>query len=227
MNRAGRSLLSLIAAALLPLPAACRADFVIRVTADPATIAQGIGGAFQQVAGVSWTMDRAYTNLTISAAIATANPGDIATAYLTTKAGAGTTAADVIAQRTFALPTFLPLRSAPNFDIFSGLTLAPGTYFLILTTPFDASQARGWRGTSSTPSVLLAPGVTLNPSLLSADAASNPSFAPASTFSVSNNTYQFSVLSVPEPSSLALLSVACFSAASWHSIRRSGRWAKA
>jgi hypothetical protein len=197
------ALIAVIACILLN-PPPCRAGTIIEVDANPATIAQGLGGEFQQNVGVSWTMNQAFSAVTIEAAIASANAGDTATAYLTTAAGPGTTTADVVAESTFGLPVFLPLRSAPDFTIFTGLTLSAGTYYLIITTPFDSSEARGWRGTSNAPEVTTAPGVTLNPSLLSADTASDPNFAPDSNFSISPNTYQFAVFSVPEPSSLVL-----------------------
>jgi PEP-CTERM motif len=206
MRRRSLPWLIIAVVALSAWPATCRAGIIVSVDATPATIARGLGGAFQDAVGVSWTMNQAYTNVTIAAAIASANAGDTATAYLTTAAGPGTTTADVVAVDKFTMPVFLPLRSAPDFTLFTGLSLQAGTYYLIVTTPFDTSEARGWRGTSGTPGITLAPGVTLNSSIDSGDGNGDPSFAPDSHFSTSATYYQFSVTgTVPEPSSLALL----------------------
>ena len=49
---------------------------------------------------------------------------------------------------------------ASDFNIFTGLTLAAGQYYLIITSPFNSNEAKGWRGTDTTPDVILAPGVT-------------------------------------------------------------------
>ena len=172
-------------------------------------------------------MSQAYTGVSISAAIATGFQGDpaLATAYLTTKAGPGTTLADVVASRSFLLPYFLPLRSAPDYTIFTGLNLNPGTYYLIVTTPFDGSGARGWRGTSSNPGITLASGVTLNSSIDTTTGNGDAAFAPDSNFVTTANYFQFSVQgisanAVPEPGSIGLLASGI--AAVWVVGRRRG-----
>jgi hypothetical protein len=102
----------------------------------------------------------------------------------------------------------------PPTVLFSGLTLAPGTYYLVLSAPFFDDQSGGspllWQ-VPPNPVYATAPSVTLgvafdaNTTLFPAD-----SFPPASTFLFTEQP-MYSVTgvpelpTVPEPSSLLLL----------------------
>jgi hypothetical protein len=81
---------------------------------------------------VSWSSSSLYTNVTIAAGILPRNPFGTETFFLTTQIGPGTTVANEIAENTVTLPAGPPAM----FNIFSGLTLAPGNYFLVLGGPF-------------------------------------------------------------------------------------------
>lgn len=126
-----------------------------------------------------------------------ADSGVTATAWLTTSIGPGATAADQIATT-----------SVSSNDIFSGLTLGPLTYYLVISIS-SGSTAAFWRTTPS-PDPSTASDVTIGSSFFG-DFNIFPAYGPSANFqSVSPTQLLYrvegtAVTSVPEPGTLALL----------------------
>ena len=147
-----------------------------------------------QTLGVSWTQSDSFSNVSIFATL-TAGP-TAGTAYLTNQIGAGTTAANEIASTSFTFPS-----SATEIQLFSGLTLTSGTYYLTIVANTSGGGA-GWVSSSGPSDVTTAPGVTINSDYVTQSPASYP---PASTFFEQDFELLYRVTGVPEPSSIALL----------------------
>ena len=175
-----------------------------------ATIAARTGGTLSTVfvndpEGISWTAPGSYTDVAISAFLssASANNNGTGTVYLTNRIGPGTTTANQIAVTTLSGIAFEPSTAT---NLFSGLSLGPGTYYLITARNLGPGGL-GWEaffGNSAT----MDPGVIINPEELSLSEASYP---PASNFFTAGDTaFNFDVTgnpvlpSVPEPSTLPL-----------------------
>jgi hypothetical protein len=155
----------------------------------------------QQVMGVSWSQSATYEDVSILMPIG----GDCGidgrsvcgSIYLTNAVGPDTTMENLLARvNLFGQP------SGMN-TIFTGLTLPPGTYYLML---YNASieTAPYWSSTSN-PQISLAEGVMLNQAFASAILNANSNFPPASPVAPLNANLQFLVTSgpttnVPEPS---------------------------
>lgn len=154
----------------------------------------------RQYLRTSWSQADSYQNVSISALLfrnaLTSSPG---TAFLTSTNG------DYYEQDfTFAdLP--VPQGGQPT-QLFSGLTLGPGTYTLTLW-----GQDGRWAVSDFYPNILLGAGVSLGADEFSNTASSNPANPPASTFdpNVFPNRLLYSVTgdvsTVPEPSSALLI----------------------
>ena len=107
----------------------------------------------QSAAGESFALATGFTNLSIIVNLGVFEPDPVPlTAWLTNKIGTGTTAANVLATTTGT-----PVVSG-NYTAFSGLSLSPGTYFLVLAATHQFNDV-GWSWSSS-PTVTTAPGVT-------------------------------------------------------------------
>ena len=126
--------------------------------------------------------------------------------------GPGTTLADQVATTTFAFPQIFTGTPYPDVTLFTGLTLAPGTYYLtVIGTP---GSTGGW-GNTTVPVVSSDdPGATvLGFFALSNDGrpgtGKDPAaYAPATNFFTGGGGAPlFSVTGnvVPEPSALALV----------------------
>jgi hypothetical protein len=160
---------------------------------------------------VSWTQTSTYTDVTIDAFIGgngLVAPAE-ATAYLMSQIGPGTTSADEVTTPPFSID--LPYGPDSFVQLFSNLTLGPGTYYLVI----DPTSNFGWGG-DTIPAQILGTGVTQN--LDGLDSGTIASFAPASSFTAQNSdTRLFSVTGtlsstgapspVPEPSTTVLLAI--------------------
>jgi hypothetical protein len=158
----------------------------------------------------SWAETGSYTNVSISAVLSNqfdGNANSTLTAYLTDQIGPGTTAANVIAS-TSVTPT--------NFEetdtLFTGLSLGPGSYYLVLAAPGDFA---GWWGANS-PTITTEPGVT-DTGDYHADhpnGGPNDAFPPASVFLADGaDNFLYTVTgdassAAPEPSTLILAGLA-------------------
>ena len=165
---------------------------------------QAVNGAF----AVSWTQTVTYTDVTVGANLGAPSIQATSTgmAYLVDQIGQGTTVADEL-----ALPFSISITGDTAINemttLFTGLTLGPGTYYLVvLPSSFGQSDSLDWHDVAP-PHQTLGSGVTQNASLQ----ASSPSgFGPANTFSSTSINPIFRVtgnlvpVATPEPASLLL-----------------------
>ena len=165
--------------------------------------------AVVRAAMASWSQTGTFTNVAIAAEVDPGQPPTVShtstgTAYLMTQVGPGTTTAEELANTPFSV-TGAPFNPT-LVTLFTGLTLGPGSYFLVLSAPAD--QTAGWDFAVFPSTPQTAPGVTLTATNLSGIEAAYP---PATSFTDTfDNILQFSVVGdvaseVPEPGSLALL----------------------
>jgi len=89
-----------------------------------------------QIGFGSWTQTTSYTGVTIQAVVGDAlSEGATGVAYLSTSIGAGATV--LYTSATFNFPN----ANTGTVTLFSGLSLGPGTYYLVLSGNFDNSGA--------------------------------------------------------------------------------------
>lgn len=176
------------------------AGTIISVTGPPPALF--IGTAAQ---AVSWTQTGAYSNVAVSAVMSNAS-GIGATlnyhAYLTNALGGGATVANEIASTSFSLAAGFN----QNVEVFNGLSLGSGTYFLVISSDIGANGSGGWSVITTAPTVTLDTGVTRN---ADGSTSSSTGYPPGRTFSnITGGTLLYSVTtdeSVPEPATTALL----------------------
>lgn len=157
--------------------------------------------------GISWTETGSYTNVAISAFLSTtsSNGNDgTGTVYLTNMIGPGTTSANQIAETTVS-----GLGRQPNTatDLFSGLSLGPGTYYLITASNLGGGGL-GWEGFIGN-TANMDTGVTINPDEFHEGAEAT--YPPASTFFTNGDTsfdFQVTGNAIPEPATLPLAGIA-------------------
>ena len=146
-------LLRTIGIALLVVAFAGRAsaDIIVSQDGTPGPSVGGVNGGGG--IAVSWTQTSAYTGVAIVADVFGLAAPASDTFYLTRSLGPGTTVADEIARVTLTINNLAP---APLL-VFSGLTLGPGTYHLVLGDVFAPSIF--W-ATSDVPTLTTDTGVT-------------------------------------------------------------------
>lgn len=172
----------------------------VTVISDSGSDAFGFTNNSSSFAAISWTQTGSYIDAAISVRLYTFPSASFGTAYLTDQLGPGTTVANQIASASVAFPTGSP----QTVPIFSGLTLNPGTYYLIIK---GGSQYDSWYG-NNTGIVTTDAGVTFNGGYFTNSANV---YAPASTFTPVANVHRFFTVSgtaVPEPGSAALVALA-------------------
>lgn len=201
--------------------------FLLFVTAIPLTVpmfgttivsdvySSGSTGSTHGWEAVTWTQTGTYNNVTIGANLATDNglSTSTGTAYLMTQLGPGTTAANEV-----TTPFAISVSGNPGLNnmtqLFSHLTLGPGTYYLLINpTSINAPDSLDWDRSNPTLRTLDT-GVTQGSDLtLSGSVAS---FPPASSSVTSTNSVSliFSVTgdptvgvpsTTPEPSSIGMM----------------------
>jgi len=162
---------------------------------DPAAV----GGLviISTIEAVSWTMPFAATNVTISATVYQNTQGAFINASLAASTGPGTVPIATVTT---------PAGQTPLGDVvlFSGLSLAAGTYYMALN-----GRNSVWIS-STTPTELLAPGVTYQGDLFANGANGVPDFSnlSASTFVAGTSHQLFTVTgdsAVPEPGTAGLM----------------------
>ena len=134
---------------------------------------------------VSWTQTGTFSNVTIQANLSSSSGTATGNAYLTTQVGAGATVAQQVA--TTSISTSNPASSGVSTPLFSGLTLGPGTYYLVV------SGVNLGFGTSASSVTVVGTGVTANPDAAVFSAAAP--FPPASTFFNKGQGVLFSAIS--------------------------------
>lgn len=197
-----RSWLGAVLLALMMTPLA-QAEPIVSVDAgEPGAL--GIGGAANQFLAVSWTQTSTFTDVVISALIGTNNPSvNQGTAWLTQSIGPGTAPGSEVAQSAITFPVFGPISTM----LFTGVTLTPGTWYLVLSAPASATPL-GWMNGNGAP--VTGAGVTMGQTVATLAQFANPAYAPASNFIGTYPSLAFSVqgrevpATVPEPASLML-----------------------
>ncbi|MGD0871638.1 MAG: PEP-CTERM sorting domain-containing protein [Bryobacteraceae bacterium] len=166
----------------------------------------GSAGTVDVWRAATWTQTGTYSSVTIGADLATngISQGN-GTAYLMTQLGPGTTIADEVASFSIVnLPTSCCALNTMT-PLFSGLTLGPGTYFLLI----DPQTTLYWTVASS-PSQTLGSGVTQG-SDVALSGSRDPGFPPDSPYAATAYNAIFSVSgtpvtggSTPEPSTIVM-----------------------
>src|SRR5262249_8619692 len=185
-----------------------------------------VGGV--RASEAAWSQTSSFANVSIAAEI---DPDHnllpitshtvSGTAFLMTQVGPGTTAANQIASTPF---TVTGTAFSPTLvTLFTGLTLGPGTYHLVLSAPAD--QSAGWDFVLFPSTACTAPGVTLGNGNLSGIEAGYPQ---ATNFSdLFDNLLEFSVtggaVATPGPSTILLLSAGLLAMAARGRIPRLGK----
>jgi len=162
---------------------------------------------------VSWTQSVATSNVTVSAILSSNVGPTSASWYVATQIGSGTTSTDVVDSGTYSppsLPTQFDFDLSPRAILATGLSFAPGTYFLVFDGPPGGIFGNaGWVGDFMGVTTTLAPGFSMGSYYFTT--APDP-FAPASSFSLYGDPSKFVFeldevpsAPVPEPSTLSLL----------------------
>jgi hypothetical protein len=157
--------------------------------AGPVTIVSVLGGIdgseiTDSATYVSWTQTGTYTGVTVQAELyEQVDPDATGVAYLTNQLGPGTTQLSNGQATPFNID--ITNTSPALVTLFSGLTLGPGTYYLVIN-PTDSELA--WQGYTTSPTVTTAGGVTLGSNAVCFTSGvtppcTQPSYPPASNFS--------------------------------------------
>jgi hypothetical protein len=175
------------------------------------------GGSGNRVFATSWTQTGTYNNVSISADLsAIGTPGVTATAWLTTDIGSGATIADQVATTTVT-----------SNNLFSGLTLGPDTYFLVIS--IESGVVPAFWSSAFSPVPTTAANVTIGASYFG-DFNVFPAFGPSGDLVAASSTqFLYRVESIadpaeiPEPATLSLLGVAMVFMAAAHVRSRKAR----
>jgi hypothetical protein len=167
---------------------------------------------------VPWTQTVTSSNVTLSAVFSSnigAASGDW---YVTRSIGPGTTSADVVTSGVynvssqFSLAQFHDFNLAPRTVLGTGLSFAPGTYFLVLDGPAGRNQNNlDWTGEEAV-GAFMAPGFSVGSFSVAGSnfGLGTAAFAPAGNFSeFPGFTFVFEMdgntAAIPLPASLPLL----------------------
>ena len=159
-----------------------------------------------QVNMAAWSQTNLFSNVSVSAELDGVGSTINGTAYLMTQVGPGTTTASQIASSDFTVST-LPLE--PDLTtLFTGLTLGPGTYYLVIT-----ASGGGWEISDPSATPVTAPGVML----VDGNYTTYPSnidqpYPPDDTFMAApeSNNLEF-IVATPEPAVSSLLGLGLIS----------------
>ena len=199
---------ALLAGALVTLCSYSPASTVVSVTdsANPVNRATFfLGGQFSNVVAASWTQATSFSNITINASLVSIDDSfRSGTAYLMKAIGSGTTPlSELVAPAVFTVPVGSQFGPVPLTVLFSGLSLGPGTYYLVLSAPFrnetDGSHLR-WQ-IATDPVITTTTSVTIGSTFLADSFVSTVDpFHPASNFLVDlqDRRPMFEVTSIPE-----------------------------
>lgn len=205
------TLLSATLFTLLPAQGALLLD--VAYDGGPLLLSPAIGARATYVS--HFQLGQSFDNVSIQALIGSQNAGQVGEAQLMTAIGPGTTEVAELAHRgALNFPMFSSIQLPPaHTTVFSGLSLGPGDYFLVIRTDLQGpSGALGWFVGDE---VTAAAGVNLVDNFVSYGSAP---YAPANSFNTFDITHlrvrlQGDALidapaTVPEPSALALLGLA-------------------
>jgi hypothetical protein len=154
-----------------------------------------------------WSQSSTLANVSIAANLDGGGGTVSGTAWLTTQIGPGTTIANEIAHCDFSVTS--PVFEPELTTLFSGLTLGPGSYYLVLTS----SGGGGWEVASSfIPIMASGIGVTSRSGRSFFSVAAYPpatSFFPERASDFTDEYFQYAVTVVPEPGVVTLYLLGC------------------
>lgn len=206
-------------AAVVASAAPSQAAAILAVDEGPGT-GPAIGSQQNQYVGVSWTQSGTWTDVTVSAPLWTTSVAHtLGWAWITQHVGPGVQPGDELDSNDITFPQ----GQAAWTTLFSGLTLGPGTWYVIVSVAPAASDVgyRAWRNGDGSP--LTGSGVTYGSVQLTTSVLSNTAYPPASMFVTNYPSLAISVTgngpyvpidpgddtpAVPEPGSLVLLAAA-------------------
>jgi len=142
----------------------------------------GVAISASQYLMETWSSTVAFSDVAISAFVSSQNASNTAaTAYLSTQTGAASSGTTLVAQMSLTLPVG-PVGTTPELQLFSGLTLPPGQYYLIVASA-DTSDNEVWLNGNLPSAPVTAAGVTFNgPGHGTGGGTLNTAYPPASTF---------------------------------------------
>jgi hypothetical protein len=193
---------SLVAAALVASAGQARADVLIDI-APPSSNASSV--TLTQANAIGFSLAADYFDVLIEASLVSTTTGNTGTAFLTTAVGAGTTAGDVVASTTFNFAQVGNVSADVSFvQLFSGLSLSAGSYFLVFGPPLTGTGAISLNPSAT---YVTDPNATVDGMFFSAGSNLNPAFTPASTFVASGLGNRFFRVEgvIPAPASVAML----------------------
>ena len=161
---------------------------------------------------LQFTLGSSYTNVSIAASLVSTAAGRTGTAYLMNQVGPGTTVANQLASNAFTFAQVANLSTSLSYvNLFSGLNLGSGTYFVVFSATNTTTDTGISVNTAAT--YTTAPGVSVGAEQFSAGANLNPAYPPASTFVNSGTGNRFFTVDgtpagatvIPEPATLLLL----------------------
>lgn len=209
-------------------PALACADSILSVSEIGPPVSPGnfpiVLPDYPNFVGFSFTLDRAFNDLSVTAENMRLVSVPSSTAWLTNSIGPGTTAANVIASSTFSYNFPLDVTADPflgslTFFANSDLDLSAGTYYFFISSVPDPGYAL-WGGGGPLGPVTLAPGVSNFasfwvatqfgcPPVPPSTVCSNYAFPPASAwFAPSSDPmvpFEVDASPVAEPPGIALL----------------------
>jgi hypothetical protein len=189
---------------LLPLLVfACPASFAGSLLTTGGTPISNVTVFEELFHSVSWTFSGSFTNVEVAVSLTNGDNegGHQGTAYLMTQIGPGTTAAHELATTPFTFAPVAGFDQLSYVSLFSGLSLGPGSYYVVMTSSGCGACGITVFSDSST----TAPGVTIGSARFTNTPAMDP-YAPASTWFGGGNDlfYTLSGDAVPEPGTIVL-----------------------
>jgi hypothetical protein len=168
----------------LVLAACAHATVIVSVSSTSQQLAVSAQIVPQVAYATGWTQTGTYQNVSVAALLDTLQDPASGTAFLVDSIGAGTTVANQIAVAPFSVPAFVSPFSSSFTTLFSGLTLGPGTYYLVLTGTSSSGIPASWRFDSPF-AVQTDAGVTSDPRVYCASNLDPVQFNPACGFPLS------------------------------------------
>ena len=137
---------------------------ILDVPASTRWSALVLGGSENEIIAQSFSSAIPYSNVTIAVEIGSASAQFAqGTAWLTTRIGPGTTAADIQATTGFTAPLANDHNVVPPLTVlFNGLSLSSGTYYLVLEAPAGPNTLDGplWLVWNQISGITVGPGVS-------------------------------------------------------------------
>ncbi len=172
----------------------------------------------QQYSVVSWTQADAWSNVAISASLVSSVQGIAGQAYLMTQVGSGTTLAHQLAVADFTFAWVPDYSTLSYVDLFAGLSLGAGSYYIVFASADMSARAGIGVGTG----FATGPGVVVAPVEFS-EHQIPPDYAPAADFGSSGGVNAFfrvtgdQVMAIPLPSTAWLAGIGLLL---WAQLRR-------